>query len=311
MLASEVERRNACVHKGEKCSLKQNIVCVGFFITLAIYYHANNYKYNILTMNTLKSVKMLMATICLFFLCQVKAQNTSPEPLSGNELTKDFISANLIYPEEELANKNSGKVVIALHIDKDGKGSNHQVKSSFSEAASPIALDLVKKIIWKPATSIALPVESDFEYTIDFNAKNYNRYWKKHERIAIPLTLEADDSYEIFENKMLEEYAQPYFADGSNMGQYIYGNLRFPAEAQEREIQGTVRLSFIVETNGNVSNIIIVNSVGGGCDNEAVRLIQETHWIPGIKNGKYVRSRNMQDITFRIGQRNYQDGNSY
>lgn len=262
-------------------------------------------------MNKLIISRFIAAAFCLLLLSQTKAQNTSPKPLSGDELTKDFISANLIYPEEELASKNSGKVVIALHIDKDGKGSNHQVKSSFSEAASPIALDLVKKIIWKPATNIALPVESDFEYAIDFNAKSYNRYWKKHERVAIPLELEADDSYEIFESKKLEEYAQPYFANGSSMGQYIYSNLQFPAEAQEREIQGTVRVSFVVETNGNVSNINIVNSVGGGCDNEAVRLIQGTHWIPGIKNGKYVRSFNMQDITFRIGQRNYQDGNSY
>ena len=262
-------------------------------------------------MNTIKGVKVLVATICLLLFSQVKAQNTLPEPMSGNELTKDFISANLIYPEEELNSKINGKVVVALHIDKDGNGSNHQVKSSFCEAASPIALDLVKKIIWKPATNIAIPVESEFEYAIDFNAKSYSRYWKKHDRVAIPLELEADDSYEIFENKQLEEYAQPYFADGSSMGQYIYGNLRFPAEAQEREIQGTVRVSFVVETNGNVSNLSIVNSVGGGCDNEAIRLIQGTHWIPGTKDGKYVRSYNMQDITFRIGQRNYQDGNSY
>ena len=254
---------------------------------------------------------MLVASVCLFFLGQVKAQNTFPEPLSGSDLTKDFIAANLVYPENDLNNKNSGKVVVALHIDKEGKGSDYKVKSSFSEAASTVALDLVKKIIWKPATYIAMPVESDFEYEIDFNAKSYNRYWKKHERVVLPLDLEADDSYEIVENKQLEEYSQPYFADGSNMGQYIYGNLQFPAEAQEREIQGTVRLSFVVETNGNVSNIVIVNSVGGGCDNEAIRLIQGTHWIPGIKDGKYVRTSNMQDITFRIGQRNFQDGNSY
>lgn len=262
-------------------------------------------------MNILNAAKTITIAIGLFIFGQAKAQSTLPEPLSGSELTKDFISANLTYPEAELNSKTNGKVVITLHIDKEGKSSNYQVKSSFCEAASPIALDLVKKIIWKPATYIAMPVESDFEYEISFNAKNYNRYWKKHERVVVPLELEADSSYEVFDNKTLEEYAKPYFADGSNMGQYIYGNLKFPAEAQEREIQGTVRLSFIVETNGNVSNIRIINSVGGGCDNEAIRLIQGTHWIPGIKDSKYVRSNNMQDITFRIGQRNYQDGNSY
>ena len=95
------------------------------------------------------------------------------------------------------------------------------------------------------------------------------------------------------------------------MPQYIQKNLQFPAEAKEREIQGTVRLSFVVETDGSVSNIIVVNSVGGGCDNEAIRLLQETVWIPAEKNGKYVRSTGMQDITFSIGAHNFQDGNSY
>ena len=92
---------------------------------------------------------------------------------------------------------------------------------------------------------------------------------------------------------------------------YLSDDLKFPPEAKEREIQGTVRLSFVVETDGSVSNIVVVNSVGGGCDNEAIRLLQETIWIPAEKSGKYVRSTNMQDITFSIGSRNFQDGNNY
>ena len=72
-----------------------------------------------------------------------------------------------------------------------------------------------------------------------------------------------------------------------------------------------MRLSFVVETDGSVSNITVVNSVGGGCDNEAIRLIQGTIWIPAEKNNKYVRSMGMQDITFSIGNRNFQDGNNY
>jgi len=128
---------------------------------------------------------------------------------------------------------------------------------------------------------------------------------------VVPLTLEADTSYNVYEYRQLEEVAKPYFADGGSMGKYIVDNMVFPAEAKEREIQGTVRLSFVVETDGNVSNIVVVNSVGGGCDNEAVRLLESTVWIPAEKNGKYVRSSNMQDFTFSIGAHNFQDGNNY
>ena len=259
----------------------------------------------------MKTSKAILVLAALFMGLQLTAQITLPEPAAGYSLTKEYITQNLVYPEADLNQGNSGAVVIAFHLDEQGNATQHTVKSSFSEAASPIALHLVKTILWKPALNIGVPIEYDYEYEVDFNAKSYKRYWKRHERPMVPLTLEADTSYKIYEYKQLNEVAKPYFADGSNMGKYIAHNLKFPEAAKEREIQGTVRLSFVVETNGNVSNIVVVNSVGGGCDNEAIRLLQETIWLPAEKNGKYVRSANMQDITFNIGHRNFQDGNSY
>ena len=254
---------------------------------------------------------MSIAIVALVMGLQLNAQVTAPEPVAGHALTKEYFTQNLVYPEDDLQQGNSGKVVIQLHTDAQGVASQYNVKSSFSEAATPIALHLVKTILWKPALINGLPSDYDFDYEVDFNAKSYKRYWKRHQRLEAPLTFEADTSYKIYEYKQLEEVAKPYFADGSNMANYIFHNLQFPAEAKEREIQGTVRLSFVVETDGSVSNIVVVNSVGGGCDTEAVRLLQETIWIPAEKNGKYVRSTNMQDITFSIGNRNFQDGNNY
>ena len=242
---------------------------------------------------------------------QLKAQITAPEPVAGKTVTKDYFTQSLVYPDADLEQGNSGKVVVAFHVDEKGIGSHYAVKSTFSEAASPIALRLVKTILWKPALNLGIPVDYDYEYEVEFNAKSYKRYWKRHERPVVPLTLEADTSNLIYDYKQLEEAARPYFADGGSMAKYIATHLKFPAEAKEREIQGTVRLSFVVETDGSVSNIVIVNSVGGGCDQEAIRLLQETVWIPAQKNEKYVRSHNIQDITFSIGNRNFQDGNSY
>ena len=261
--------------------------------------------------NIMKTIRHILCLALLSIGLKMSAQIVAPEPIAGKAPTKDYITQNLVYPEADLQQGNSGKVVVRLNVDTDGRGSNYKVTSSFSEAASPIALDLVKTILWKPALRSGLPIEYDMNYEIDFNAKSYKRYWKRHERFVPPLALEADTSYEIHENRHLDQVARPYFSDGKTIAQYIATNLKYPPEAKEREIQGTVRLSFVVEKNGSVSNIVVVNSVGGGCDNEAVRLIQETVWLPAEKNGKYVRSHNMQDITFSIGSRNFQDGNSY
>lgn len=260
--------------------------------------------------NNMKT-KLIIATLILFSAWQLKAQVTLPEPVAGKAVTKDYITQNLVYPEADLKQGNSGKVVVGFHIDAQGQTSQYEIKSTFSEAASPIALGLVKTILWKPALNVGIPMAYDYEYEVEFSAKSYKRYWKRHTRPEVPLTLEADTSYKIYEYKQLNDVAKPYFADGSNIGQYIVKNLKYPAEAKEREIQGTVRLNFVVETDGSVSNIVVINSVGGGCDNEAIRLLQETVWIPAEKNEKYVRSNNMQDITFSIGNREFQDGYNF
>jgi hypothetical protein len=160
------------------------------------------------------------------------AQITAPQPIAGHEVTKDYITKTMVYPEADLEQGNSGKVVVGMHIDAQGVASNYTIKSSFSEAASPIAMHLVKTILWKPATNIGIPMDYDYEYEVDFSAKSYKRYWKRHERPEVPLGLEADTSYNVYEYRQLEEVARPYFADGGNMGQYIVNNMQFPAEAK-------------------------------------------------------------------------------
>lgn len=262
-------------------------------------------------MNTIKSIKLPIAIILAFIGISSWGQTMVPQPVGGKKLAKEYLQENLIYPTSDLENGNSGKVVVTMHIDKKGKSSNHSVKSSFSEAASPIALHLAKTIEWVPATHNGIAIDSDHDVEIEFDVKSYKRYWKRHERYEFDSEMESDSSYTIYENNQLEESPRVNFADGNSMVQYIVNDMKYPAEAKEREIQGTVRVEFVIETNGNVSNINIINSVGGGCDNEAIRLIQGTHWIPGNKNGKYVRCHYIQDITFNIGNRNFQDGNSY
>lgn len=262
-------------------------------------------------MNILRLKHYLLGIALTLYAVSSFAQINPATTKASHQETEVFIQQSLVYPEADLQAGNKGKVVVSFHLDDHGNGSDYQIKETFSEAANDNALDMVKKILWNPATKNMLPIESDMDYEVEYSAKAYKRYWKKHERVAVPLTLEADNSYQIYEIRQLEETAKPYFADGSNMAQYILNNLEYPESAKMSEVSGTVRLNFVVETDGNVSNITIDKSVGAGCDNEAIRLLQDTHWIPAVKDEKYVRSHNFQDITFNIGNRNYQDGNAY
>jgi len=82
-------------------------------------------------------------------------------------------------------------------------------------------------------------------------------------------------------------------------------NIRYPEEARQGNMEGTVVASFIVETNGRISDIRILKDIGGGCGAEAVRVLGALdsaglRWIPAQRAGKPVRMRQALPIRFRL-----------
>ncbi len=71
---------------------------------------------------------------------------------------------------------------------------------------------------------------------------------------------------------------------------YLGENILYPQLARESNIQGTVFVTFIVEPDGSLSKVKVMRGIGGGCDEEAVRVVQAMpNWIPGTQRGKPVR----------------------
>lgn len=82
---------------------------------------------------------------------------------------------------------------------------------------------------------------------------------------------------------------------------FLSNNIRYPEEAIRKKVQGVVMVSLIVEKDGTVSNIRIVNGIGGGCDEEAVRVVSSMpRWTPAKRNGKPVRIILKMPVVFRI-----------
>ncbi|MCS7035785.1 MAG: TonB family protein [Saprospiraceae bacterium] len=82
-------------------------------------------------------------------------------------------------------------------------------------------------------------------------------------------------------------------------------NIRYPAEARQANIEGTVVVSFVVETNGRITQLRTVKDIGGGCGAEAVRVIQALdeaglRWRPAQLGGKAVRMRQALPLRFRL-----------
>lgn len=82
---------------------------------------------------------------------------------------------------------------------------------------------------------------------------------------------------------------------------FIHDNINYPEMAQESGIQGTVYVKFIIEKDGSISNVEIIRGIGGGCDEEAIRILRMMpKWKPAMSQGKPVRIKFNMPFKFTI-----------
>ena len=82
---------------------------------------------------------------------------------------------------------------------------------------------------------------------------------------------------------------------------YLQQHIRYPEGALKNMVQGVVMVVFIVEVDGSVSNVNITQKIGGGCDEEAIRVTREMpRWSPGKRNGRAVRVMVRMPVVFRM-----------
>lgn len=94
----------------------------------------------------------------------------------------------------------------------------------------------------------------------------------------------------------------PEFPGGENaMLGYLAKNIRYPSEARETSISGTVYISFIVHKDGSIGEIELLRGIGGGCEEEAIRVIRNMpRWRPGKQNGNTVNVQYKLPVNFKI-----------
>lgn len=99
------------------------------------------------------------------------------------------------------------------------------------------------------------------------------------------------------------ETAPEYQGGARALAKYLGSALRYPPRARENKIQGKVYIGFIVEKNGTLTDFKIIRGIGGGCDEEAVRVLKlSPAWKPGTAEGKPVRTSYVQPITYQISE---------
>mgnify|MGYP002522300139 CR=1 FL=1 len=118
------------------------------------------------------------------------------------------------------------------------------------------------------------------------------------EYVAPEVVEEEVVEQEIFQ--IVEE--MPQFPGGEQkLMEFVAKNIKYPQIARETGIQGRVFVGFVVEPDGSISNVKLLRGIGGGCDEEAMRVIKSLpKWKPGKQRGKAVRVSYQIPVFFKL-----------
>lgn len=103
-----------------------------------------------------------------------------------------------------------------------------------------------------------------------------------------------------------EEEEEDFFMAVENMPELKGGlaglqkKINYPEMARKAGIEGTVSIQFIVNKEGKVEDPRVLRGIGGGCDEEALRVVKEAEFEPGRQRGKPVRVQYSLPIRFQL-----------
>jgi periplasmic protein TonB len=221
-------------------------------------------------------------------------------PYGGDDAVKDLIEQELRFPEKELAEGIKGSSVLIFSVMATGELRDLRIWRPLTPACDAEALRIGRLVRWHPATVADTPHDAEHYLEVPFDAKRYLKA-KKDRHCAPPSTLAADSSNVIHEPKQTTKVPTPDIPNGMRgLPAYMSANLKYPPEAYKRDLQGLVRLDFVVEASGSVSNLRALDEVGGGCTAEAMRLVRSMCWMPAEKDGHRVRCSQRVEVQFRL-----------
>ena len=115
----------------------------------------------------------------------------------------------------------------------------------------------------------------------------------REKQMSLP---DADGVYTVVENQ-----PEPKGGIGT-FYKHVGNNIRYPQAARQAGIEGKVFVQFVVDEYGQLTQTEVLKGIGGGCDEEAVRVLQQApEWIPGTTNGQAVSVRMVMPIKFELG----------
>lgn len=191
-----------------------------------------------------------------------------------------------------------------LKIDPPSKNiTSNYYSSQIAEEMVPVTTQERKQVPPPPTKKISIihivendkDVETDLQINVEVDQDTEIEEY-------IPFVPEEEEEVLEEEQIFVIVESMPSFPGGyEEMMKYLRDNIRYPNLAKESGIQGRVFVAFVVETDGSVTDVQILRGIGGGCDEEAIRVVDNMpRWEPGKQRNITVRVRFNLPIKFTL-----------
>lgn len=210
----------------------------------------------------------------------------------GDEALSKFLNQNIRYPHAATEKGKDGTIFVSFVVRQDGNVADVKtVGAKKGYGLEEEAIRVVKLMPkWKPGKQNNKEVSVQFNLPIRFTLQES----KPNEKAP---KVGQDGVYTYAD-------VMPTFPGGQDeLARYLSRNIRYPADAAKRGVSGNVLVSFVLDEEGNITNVKAVNKpvLGGGLEEEAVRVVKTMpKWKPAMDGGKAVPMRFALPVGFRL-----------
>ena len=154
-----------------------------------------------------------------------------------------------------------------------------------------------KKVEVKVITDMLEVVTNDTKITTDVDFAEFDENTEVIQQVEVKEEVIEDDQPFLIAETM------PSFQGGdlNKFRTWVQQNIRFPQIALENGIQGRVVLSFVIEKDGRLTNIQVLQSPDRSLSDEAIRVLSKSpKWSPGKQRNQVVRVKYTLPVDFRV-----------
>lgn len=116
--------------------------------------------------------------------------------------------------------------------------------------------------------------------------------------VSAQKTVVAKKNQKVFD---VVEQMPEYPGGHAALFEYLSKNIKYPADAEKKKVEGKVFVTFVVDSDGKITDVSLLKKVFPSLDAEAIRVISAMpNWIPGRQKGQAVRVKYTVPIMFRL-----------